>query len=677
MEIFLKLPEELWMLIINYIDYQPTLEELVLIPTLQKYALQERFSNFILGSSDTSDGSMKDLQRLYEVYNFKPSRIVIEATKLSELLGLQASTTESEETGNFEAEAMNLYGHAKFEILITDGMHVDLKSILKNVNVVGVHLSESEPFGISEDGAIEFQAYLQAIQTSKIEFMTAIYANYFAFKFPTSLKRLKLDTMIVEIAINLSDLQCLEYFECSDLIGVKSLDDLRLTRTIRSIKLCGCEFETLGNLDEYVKLRSIEVNDFSYLFEIFKSTFPESLERLTLCPSFDESNIRDLFTSAIEGTNEYFVFPDFSDDGTLLRIGFNFKLTSNLKVLKIHDYYKTSLEVGFNSCFVTLSSLDLCGIKIKLIELFSSIPVFMEKVKIIRCEVTDVYRKPQYPIVRQLYFSDNLVFNTFQINFKEMVNLNQLEIKNNFLYVSDTEENNLELDPCRFLIGEFDALDETSEFLNKKRKISKESETLQIDVSNITSLVLGKSDLNTSTVPGVDHSNCIPQLPSQICIKGCTILKTLHLSGLGIQILDLHKFPISLKDISISNLKLFQIKGEFSLLNQLTQLWSINNGITHSMLLHQRFPSSLERLYLCNDKIEDLTCLKIDNCDKLHILMLLEVTGSLKPKGANVLKTTFVELNGNASSSYGVATTYDSEEVFLVVDGVDKNQNTL
>ncbi|KAI5968118.1 uncharacterized protein KGF55_000023 [Candida pseudojiufengensis] len=675
MEIFLKLPEELWILIIKYINDESKIEELCLIPALQKYAIQARYSEFVIDGPIArsspicrSDGSIKNLLKLYEVYNFKPSRIILEATKLSELLKVRIA--ESQDTRNFEVETVSLYGHAEFEIKITEGMYVDLKSIFKKVNVIGVYISGSYPINLLDNEVMELQTYLEAIQTSKIEFMNLIYSKGFAVKFPTSLKKLKLHMIPDKIEINLSELQSLEYFECCNLKGVKSIDALHLSKTIRSIKLAGCQFETLGNLKNYDNLRSFGIEARINLFEMFKLTFPDSLERLILGSYFTHYDVIALSNDVIGGTNNHFEISDFSDDMKYLQIGSKFKLPPNLKVLGIYGIPK-SLEFKYIPSLGALNSLELCGIKIRLNEVFISLPRIMMKLEINRCEVNDVERDLKYPKVRQFNFLYNQVSNIFQIDLKEMVDLDRLEICENTLVVPGSEE--IKLDPFQFLIGEYDLLDETNESLNKKRKVSKTFKTLQIDLSGITYMSLSRSEFNNSEGTVINTSNGIIQLPSQICIKGCTILKTLHLFDLGIKILDLHRFPPSLSDLRMTNLELFQIKGEFSLLSQLTKLWLVKIGITYSMLVLQRFPSTLKDLDLSKNKIEDLTCLKIDNCDKLHHLVLKEVTGSINPKGADELKKMLVALARDASQSFGEVTTYDSEVVFRVINGNDKD----
>ncbi|KAI5968121.1 uncharacterized protein KGF55_000026 [Candida pseudojiufengensis] len=671
MEIFLKLPEEIWILIIKYINNKSKIEELFLIPTLKRYAIQARYSEFELdGSISRLDGSIKDLLNLYEVYNFTPSRIVLEATKLSELLNVPIA--ELQNTRNFEVKTKNPYAHAEFEIKITDGMNVDLKSIFEKVNVVGICLSGSNPFDILKVDVNEIKNYLEIIKTKKLELMETICGSDFEINFPTSLRKLALNFIREDrefnFDINLSDLHCLEYFECGDLNGVKSLDAFHLSRTVRSIILYECQFETLGNLKRYDNLRSIEVYDCKNLFGMFKCTFPKSLERLILCPDFEESDIAELYTFVKAGINKHFEISEFSNDGKYLQVGSNFKLLSNPKVLVIYSRDYVGLMFGYNSGLAALNSLELWGIKITLNEVFISLPRIMMKLRIICCVVTNVDRELKYPKVRQFDFLYNQVSNIFQIDLKGMVNLNHLEIRNNSLVVPGSEE--IKLDPCQFLTGEYDMLDETSEFLNKKRKVSKTFETCQIDLSGITYMSLSRSEFNNSEGTVINTSNGIIQLPSQICIKGCTILKTLHLFDLGIKILDLHRFPPSLSDLQMTNLEIIQIKGEFSLLNQLTKLWLVNIGITSSMLVQQRFPSTLKDLDLSKNQIEDLTCLHIDNCKELHHLILNQVTGSLNPKGADELKKMFVELVGISRPSLGEVTTYDLKVVFRIVDGI-------
>ncbi|KAI5962367.1 uncharacterized protein KGF55_003443 [Candida pseudojiufengensis] len=683
MEIFLKLPAELLNLIIKYINDESKLEELILlIPTLKKYALRARFSEYKLGNSNTSDGSVESLHKLYNAYNFKPSRIILDADKLSVLLGLKKSITESQETLNSEVEIMKHYGQAEFEIFLQDGMYVDLNSIFKKVNVVGVHLSEFDPFLSEPDSFTEFdineiKSYLEIIQSSKIEFMTTVYGDDFAYNFPTSLKKLSIvivlkDNRIMD-KINLKELQCLEYFDCWYLSGIKSLDDLQLTKTIRSIRLFKSHFKNWGSIKDYDNLRSLEIYEFDYLFDIFKCTFPESLEKLILRPEFNQSDIAELYRDVKEGINNHFEISDFSGDGKYLQIGSNFKLPSNPKVLNIRTD-ANCLELGYNPNLAALNNLELIGIKFKLNEFLLSLPIFMRKLTIIDCEVTDVGGDLRFPKVRECCFTFNQVSNIFQIDLKGMVNLYQLEIMNNFLVLPSTEKRII--DPCQFLSGEFDVLDETSKFF-KKRKISKVSETLKIELSDIKYLKLSKFRSDSSEISDLNNSNDFLHLPSQICIIGCTSLQVLQLSGLGIQILDLHKFPLSLRDIRIEDLKLIEIKGDFSLLNQLEKLWLVNNGITYSMLVQQKFPSTLISLNLSSNPIEDLTCLQIDNCKELHHLKLNRVTGSLNPNGANELKKTFVELIGKAADTIGSVTTYDSKVKKTFLELIGKAADTI
>ncbi|KAI5960295.1 uncharacterized protein KGF55_004587 [Candida pseudojiufengensis] len=691
MDLFLKLPVELWVLIIKYINDKSKIEELISIPVLQNYALQARFSKYQLFALHArvfkyqpadfmqilADGSLKDLEELYELYNFKPSRIVIEANKMNELLELKEEPVDSQNESSVEIRNMNQYRHAEFELLITNSMHVDLELILKDFNVVGVHLFKDTlfkdtPLEVTLEELKAFQIYLQRIQYSKINILTTIYHNFFVAKFPTSLRKLTLNIYGDEnVDVNLRDLQCLEYFECKFMSGVESLDALQLSSTIKFIKFSFCGFKTLGNLRKYNCLRTIEIFCCWNLYNIIKCFFPNSLETLILNPSYHQSDITKLHDFVKEGINKEFEISDFTSEGNSFLLGSNFKLPLNTKTLKIdgESYGESnSIELGGNLCLKTLHTLELCEIQnLDLIDLFASLPEHMIDLKIIACEILKVDKCLNHPYVQQFCFSYNTVSNIFQINLKESTNLNHFEIGWNALAAPDNKEE--KLDPAWFLINEHNVFEGASGHPNKKRKVFEMTNTLQINNFDITHLDLSKSHSRIFDISVVNNSNSRIQLPSQICIKSCTRLKVLILKGLSIQVIDLNNFPCSLEALTITGLKLIQLKGEFSNLNQLRYLNFGDNGISYSMLTAQKFPSTLEELALSGYKVEHLSCLKIDNCINMKTLQLIKVDESQKLNGADELKELFIKLVGIGQSSRALVRAYETEFVIWVTYG--------
>ncbi|KAI5962109.1 uncharacterized protein KGF55_003185 [Candida pseudojiufengensis] len=548
MELFLKLPDELLVLIIKYINDNSQIEELITIPILQKYALQARYFKFQLVYCMTipPDGSLKDLKALYEVYNFKPSKIIVEANKLYELLMSDDEFPDSEDELAFEIENMNQYCHAEFEILVTDRMNVQLDLILKKLNVVGIHLSKDDPLAPMIDCGIDaFQAYLQAIQFSNIKILSTVYDYNFVDNFPVSLKKLTIDIDCEDkFDMDFIELQCLEYFECLNLLGVESLEDIQLSRTVKTIKLSWCEFKTLGNLKIYNVLKYIEIFECENLFEIIKCSFPQSLETLVLNICYSRDEITELYDSVKQGSTNEFELSDFTRDGESFLFGSNFKLPSNTKILKINGSYMIELESDL--CFKFLNTLELSDIKnIDLCHLFTSLPKNMLKLKIEFCELLEVNKSLNFPNIQHFDFSCNILSNIFQINLKQLRNLNHFDVTWNALVAPDIKDERL--DPSCFLLDEINVFEGTSEYSNKKRKVFEVTKILQIDISTITHLNLGKSSYRIPEVPIVINSNNTIQLPSQICIRGCTTLKDLTLSGLSIKEIDLNNFPCSLQ----------------------------------------------------------------------------------------------------------------------------------
>ncbi|KAI5963143.1 uncharacterized protein KGF55_002935 [Candida pseudojiufengensis] len=676
MDPFLKLPDEVLVLIIKYINDNSKIETLISIPILQKYALQARYSRYQLdqfrhipsdrSNSQPSDGTIKHLKELYEAYNFKPSRIVIKASKMHELLMSQEEPTDSHQKSTFQFEKMNQYRDAEFEILLTDSMDVDLELILREVNVVGVHFSKSKPKDANAESVLKkFSLYFQAIQFSNnnIQIMSTIYKNSLEVKFPTSLKKLTIDSSFEKnFDTNLNDLKCLEYFDCKNMSRVESLEALQLSWTIKSIKLRNCEFKTLGNLKNYNLLKCIKIYHCDNLYNIIKYDFPQSLEILVIKVSFKQE-VTELYNSVRQGINKEFELSDFSRDGNSFILGSNFKLPSNTKILKIGGNSKI-FELKPNICLEHLHTLKLSKAKnIDLNKLFASLPETMIKLRILSCDILKVDKCLKYPNIQQFYFSFNNVSNIFQLNLKQWIYLNNLEVGWNTLIGPGNYQE--KLDPSWFLMNELDVFKEISECPNKKRKVCTVIKTLQIDIPSITHLGLIKSP----EVSVFDNSNCAIHLPSQICIKCCTTLNALILSGLSIQMLDLNDLPKSLQKLTITKFESLQIKGKFSKLDQLTHLDLYENKFTYSVLAAQKFPSNLKSLDLSENKIENLSCLNLHNCNKLKILILEKVTELQEPNGANELKDFFIKSVGTEQKSFAIVTTYESKKVFSVING--------
>ncbi|KAI5963142.1 uncharacterized protein KGF55_002934 [Candida pseudojiufengensis] len=671
LDLFLKLPDEVLVLIIKYINDNSKIETLISIPILQKYALPARYSKYQLDQfmHIPSDGTIKHLKELYETYNFKPSRIIIKASKMHELLISEEAPTDSQKELVFGFEKMNQYRNAEFEILVSDRMDVKLESILKEVNVAGVHYSEGSSYNLNaESVSKKVQIYFQAIQFSNIQIMSAIYESNYHVKFPTSLKKLTIDALCQKhFDTNLNDLKCLEYFDCQHISGVESLEALQLSKTIKSIKLSFCDFKTLGTLKNYNFLRCLVIHYCHSLFDVIKIVFPQSLETLVMDYFHVKNKITELFDSVKQGINKEFELSDFSSDGQSLIFGPKFRPPSNAKILIINGKSNTHMfELGTKLCLSAVHTLVLCGIKnIDLNMLFDSSLENMKKLEIRCCEISTVDKRLKYPNIQQFYFSSNTLSNLFQINLKQWINLNYFEIEWNTLVPLLSNDKEELLDPSWFLLNEVEVSKGISEYTNEKRKACAVIRTLRIDLSSITHLKL----TNFDGFLFVHYSNYYPNnLPSEIDIKGCTTLRVLTLSGLSIQVLDLNNFPCSLQKVKIMNLELLQIRGKFSRLEQLMYLNLVDNKITYSMLVTQKFPSNLETLDLSENKIEDLTCLELHNCTKLKSLVMEEVTESEKPNGANEVKE-FLRSLGIEQINYAIVTTYKFKILFRIKDG--------
>ncbi|KAI5960310.1 uncharacterized protein KGF55_004602 [Candida pseudojiufengensis] len=150
----------------------------------------------------------------------------------------------------------------------------------------------------------------------------------------------------------------------------------------------------------------------------------------------------------------------------------------------------------------------------------------------------------------------------------------------------------------------------------------------------------------------------------------CESLTNLKIINLAVDLLDLDQLPNSLEELIINDLNLEIIEGNFFKFNKLKKLNLQNNQITFSMLNSQKFPSSLTHLNLSNNKIEDLSCLILDNCFNLKDLKLKEVTSERTPEGTTQLRNMLYFVDPHIDA---ILTNYDSEVIFEIVHGVEKN----
>ncbi|KAI5963001.1 uncharacterized protein KGF55_002793 [Candida pseudojiufengensis] len=685
MQIFLKLPEELLSLIIKYVNDKSKIERLIKIPALQQYAIKERYSQFKLNTSyEIRDGSIEKLIALFKEYNFKPSRILGNTNDIYKLLrfGEEESSymtrqTRSQAQNSGSNNRLIDFSQVDYEILFCHYSEIsELEEIFRNVNLVSIKNIKYHTISRNTtlDQNREISTLLDIINTSKLESLDTVYSNRFKVKFSTSLKELKLNFGREKIELNLNELANLELFHCYNLNGVDSLDDIQLPKFIKNLELHSCA-QVLGDIEQYSKLRYLTVDCCDALFQLMNCFFPVTLEEIRIINNISKAKVAELFRAVSEGTNTQFEKSDFSVDGRWFLIGPSFEGLPKLKLLSIQDA-REAIEVRV-STFIALNSLSLVKVNnIDLNQVLSSLSGTMFKIEIKQCKISGVESAVVFPESKHIIFLNNNLSTIFKSNLNNLKKLVNLQLRSNRLQ-NLTEIH--ELDPCEIL--NFNDEDFNASTGESKKKVGKRSKTiikdsLTFNAPKLEVLYLSKKDMFMWGRRTNRNSGKLQSLPSQLSLIECTNLRKLNIMNTILDILDLNNLPNSLVYLSITKNKLKLFKGEFKKLNKLKELDLKENEINYSMLANQTFPQSLKLLDLSENKIEDLTCLYLDNCVNLRTLMLVKVTGSDEPEGANKLKKWFLKINANAKTNRGYLTNRKSKIIFNVVNGVDVRERS-
>ncbi|KAI5962541.1 uncharacterized protein KGF55_003617 [Candida pseudojiufengensis] len=681
MKIFLKLPKEVQALIIKYIDDKSKISELIAIPPLRELALKERFSTYHVDPecNGDGDGCIEALKSLYYEFKFKPFKIIGENLVIKELLNLTKSESINEKSECHNQKISNDvidYSTSNFEILLNSfGGFIELKKIMDHVNVVGIHMLYDMDGDIIPpcDKRKSAASYIKAFKKANLEELTTTYDKQFKVEFPTSLKRLSLHCKPTDkLNLDLKKLAKLEHLECKLLFGVQSVNDLKLSNSIKKLEIIACGFENLGDLRNLNKLRTLQIIDCSKLIDFIKCSFPESLEILNYNNGVDILKVSTLYENTKNGTNAQFDLNDFSNDGKSFMIGSNVNFPSNLKVLEIHDPTRT-LEIGSNLKLKNLCILVLSEIsKINLNGLLDSLPKIMFDFTIRASVISTVEGKAIFPDLIRLQLDFNNFKNIFKTNIHELKKLSILKLEHN---MSLQSKGYARVDPFQLL----SVNDSKSTITKRSKKVetnnaSNSRNFVNVKLPEMMHLTFTQLTETKWDVPFFDDNvqpYIIKPIISQVSFVDCETLKFLSIIGLDVKVLNINYFPISLEKLTIENFELQSIEGNFKSLINLKHLYLIMNQINHSMLINQNFPKSLERLDLSKNLINDLNCLNLKNCINLIDLFLFEVATKDELKGSNELKQSFLKLTKNSKSNHAVLNTTNFDAIFDIADGID------
>ncbi|KAI5960316.1 uncharacterized protein KGF55_004608 [Candida pseudojiufengensis] len=611
METFLKLPKEILLLIFSNIKDESTIKKLLYIPGLQYIALEQKYPKYEI--NDDQNKSIEALIELFQLFKFIPSLIIGNVKQISQLINEPS------------------FKLVNYEVKILKGTtFTDLISISKEVHIVGLHLDQYLDHCLENFINKKVKPFLTFVQSTFLQSLTTSHFDLFPIQFPKSLKELTLDKGY-KIKLDISDLHHLESLKCKNLHEMSSLDNIQLPLSIKNLRLDSCDIETLGDLFKYKNLNLLHISSCPELFDLINTSYPDSLETLNFISNFHPQRIKEV-SQEDRFSSSY--FSEFWE--SRICVGAEFRFPPNLKNLKICDTMQ-NLEVENIEVSRTLNCLELDGLAcLMLKQVVVSLPKKMSEIIISNCLVV-AEGHVAFPELERIKFTNNDV-----ILFPLYLNLNQLKSLK-VLDMSDNYSSCLEPGPYRF-----DPLDILTDL---DENVCFNSPTLQ-------NLVL------KSSVSLKHRSYSSLQVSFQ-----CENLTKLKMIGLDIKSLDLYQLPKSLEELIINVLELKTIQGNFFRLNNLKKLDLENNQITFSIFSSQHFPSGLTHLNLSINKIEDLSCLVLDNCIHLKDLKLKEVTSERTPEGAIQLMNSLLYVDPHIDA---ILTNYDSEVIFEIVNGVEK-----
>ncbi|KAI5965784.1 uncharacterized protein KGF55_001147 [Candida pseudojiufengensis] len=611
MQVFLKLPKEILSLIFRLIEERSIIESLILIPGLQHIALERKYSTFEINNNNKS---IEKLLSLFQKYEFIPSIIIGDLNQINELIVEPA------------------FRLANYEVKILPNTRFsDFVSILNKVYITGIQLdSYLESFvGLSKKN--EIQSFLNYVGSNNLQSLTTSHLNMFKVQFPTSLKQITINGG-QNFELDLSNLQYLESFECKDLLQMSSLENLKLSQSIKNLKLDSCEFKSLGNLIKYNKLKLLHISYCPEIYDIAYNEFPDSLKILDFINNFKPSRIAEL--NEEEGLI-------LSEDDLRVVV---YSYPPNLEKLRIFDTMQT-LEIEDFEISKSLNCLELKGIgEFNLSLVLDNLPRRMSEIIIENCRVVYSDYEVSFPESKQIKFTNNKIcFDPFFTNLNQLKLLEELEISDNIC--PDFDDAEYPFDPL----------------ISLSHMETAHMEKVCFNTPQLQNLIL-----KSPTPPDQDD-----YMFSCEVLFNCKNLTKINMINLDICFLNINEFCNQLIELVIKNSKIQAIHGNFSNLDKLKILDLQNNKFTFSMLENQNFPSSLISLNLSNNKLEDLNCLKLDNCVHLHNLTLKKVTAKDKPEGAIQLMELCMNLP-TAAKFNAILTNYSSRVIFKIVDGVKK-----
>ncbi|KAI5962377.1 uncharacterized protein KGF55_003453 [Candida pseudojiufengensis] len=550
---------------------------------------------------------------LFQKYNFTPSIIIGDINQIKKLIDEPAFRSV-----NYEVKILQT---TKFS---------DFVSILEKVYVTGIH------FDVPSVGLLEkeINSFLDYVGSNNLQSLTISHLSMFKVQFPKSLKHITLNGG-QNFELDLSGLQYLESLDCKDLLQINSLENLKLPSSIKNLRLDSCDFESLGNLIKYDKLNLLQISNCPEIYNIIHTRFPDSLKTLDFINNFQPDKIAELggHLHAHVSNNDS------------IRIVCHFFFPPNLKKLRICDTTQT-LRIGTLNIPNSLTCLELENIgEIDLEDVLLSLPKKMSEIIIRGCQFVYSDNDVLFPESKSIKFTNNRIcFEIFKTNLNQLKELKELDMSDNTF--SDCGKCKTILDP--FLI------------------LTKTMEKICFETPELQSLILKSS---VSMFDREYDDECGP--PSEVSFN-CKNLTKVKMINLNVSKLDLTEFPSSLEELTIQNLILQTIDGNFSKFNKLKILDLQNNEISFSMLSSQKFPSSLTNLNLSDNILEDLSCLKLDSCVDLHNLTLKKITADDEPEGAMQLIDLLLNLNTKVNA---ILTNYESKVIFKIVDGVKEKSN--
>ncbi|KAI5954208.1 hypothetical protein KGF54_001983 [Candida jiufengensis] len=668
MKKFLSLPEEIISLTLRYIDDKNTFEELITVPSLQIYALKERYNEYIIGNDrkyiEYIDGSVNDLVDLHKKYKFKPSKII---GKLQDILDL----FEIRESHLISKNSNSIYNfiddkNIQFELCLNEFTKLEeLETILTKINVVGIHFQRSgwlnqyiafQGTSSGEEYNIDtVKSFLEFVGPINLSTLSTLYKNSLIDYLPISLKKL---TLYVHNSpaddIKLSKFINLESFICDGLNNTQSLDELQLPISLKHLELLSCSgLRYLHNLEKLTNLITLNIHGCYNFYNFINTSFPDSLRSLFYWPNLTTMGIKYLYNDVCSGNNNEFEVTNFSEDGQSFIIDSDFQFPPWLNQLRINDCGCFTMEP--NSSLKALSSIRLNGLAmIDLNGILKFLPKIMNEVVIESSNISNNDNQLVFPSLIRLAIFDNRIEEGFEVELSDLVRIQEISINFNEIVKAGKElkkygKLNQPLDPTLFL-----SPGSVHKYIDKSLRIqnsSSVSETLHFP--NLKKLNLVQSQ-SSSKIRSTRNTISIPQ----ISYLGFEALKSIRLINLDFEILNLNLFPITLQSLVIKECKLISILGGFSNLKNLKQLSIINCKVNYTMLINQTFPESLQTLDLSENKIENLTCLNITNCTNLSRLQLRDVTKLDEPKGATELRDFVLKINSKTASCNAYLSAY-------------------